>query len=310
MTDIESKLYPYQKEVVDFMCQGSCVNSCFVGAGKTLITLATAERLNAQKTLIVVPKSVLLQWATQEIPKWLPEAKITAIQGSARQRQDLYYGFDTGYMVVGYETARIDIAHLLTIDWDVVACDEAHRLASPRTQTYKALSRLRARRRYAMTATPIMNRVEDLYGILNWCRPGVLGNYYGFINRYCVKGGFKGKQIVGNKNTEELAQRVKPYIIRKTLEEVGLQLPDKTETDIPVQLSDKEQLVYNQIRANLLFEIESASISKIENPVQLQNMVVQLGKLFELCDSLELLGDSTESSKISTLKELLEDVLV
>lgn len=310
-------LYPFQKEVASFMAKGSCLNACFVGAGKTLITLATCEHLQAKRTLIVVPKSVLLQWATVEISKWLPERKsIWAIQGNNTKRQLIYNGINSvnkdvpTYVVIGYETARSDIADLEKIKWDVVACDEAHRLANPRTQTYKALSRLQADYRFAMTATPVMNAPQDMYGIINWVRPGSLGNYYGFLNRYLVKGGYMNKQVVGNKNMQELARRVAPYIIRKTLEEVGLQLPAKQEIEIPVQLSEKEELLYNNIKSELLFEIENSDISKIESPIGLQNTLTKIGKLFELCDSLELIGDNKESSKLDALKEHLEGTII
>ena len=304
-------LYPFQKEIAEFMANtGSCLNASFVGSGKTLTSLAVCEHLKAKKILIIAPKSVVLQWAQVEIPKWLPAAQVTAIQGDARDRRDLYIMHDRGYMVIGYETARLDIDQLEIIDWDVIITDEAHRLANPGTKLYKALKKLKARRRFALTATPIMNKAEDMFGIVNWLRPGCLGNYYQFLDRYVVKGGFQGRQIVGNKNMAELAARCQPYIIRRTLEEVGMQLPPLTEEILPVQLGTAEVTLYDRIRAELLFDIEPHIISKIENPVMLQMTIVKLGKLFELCDSMELIGDGLESSKLEVLKEHLESTLI
>jgi SNF2 family DNA or RNA helicase len=303
-------LYPFQREIVDFMVsRGSCLNASFVGAGKTLTSLVACEALGAKRVLVIVPKSVLLQWATQEIPKWLPGVSVQAITGSKKDREKTYKNISyIRYNIIGYETARVDIEHLLPFTWDVIMCDEAHRLANVRTQTYKALKLLKADRRFCLTATPIMNKAEDMFGVINFIRPGILGNYYSFLNRYIVKDMWGGVKFY--KNMEELAKRCSPFIIRKTLEESALQLPEKTITDIPVSLSTEELSLYDKIKRELLFDIETQAISKIQNPIQLQSTIVKLGKLFELCDSLELLGDSTKSSKLEALKEHLEGVLI
>lgn len=290
-------LYPYQREICSFLFKNPyALNASFVGSGKTLTSLAVCEAVGATRVLIIAPKSVVLQWAQQQIPLWLPDATISVSTTDLSKK----------YLVVGYERARIDIETLAGIEWDVIITDEAHRLANPGTKLYKALMKLKARRRIALTATPVMNRAEDMYGIINWLKPGALGSYYQFINRYIVKGGFQGKQIVDHKNMRELALRCQPYIIRKTLDEVDMELPPYTETILPIELGDVERKNYNLIRKELLFDIELSIINKIINPVMLQTSVVKLGKLFELCDSMELLGENTESSKLEVLKEHLE----
>ena len=304
-------LYPYQKEIASFMVStGSCLNASFVGSGKTLTSLAVTESLQSRRTLIISPKSVLMQWSHSQIPKWLPNARVVAITGS--QRASLYATArsidEPYYMVIGYETARIDIEELLKTSWDVLIIDEAHKLANPQTRTYKALSRIVAKHRYLLTATPVMNKPDDMFGIINFINPGALGKYWGFLNRYIVRDYWGSAKYY--RNMDELALRCQPYIIRKSLEEVGMQLPPCTQEDIPVELSVKEQKNYKLIKQELLFDIEKYIISKIENPAMLQTSVVKLGKLFELCDSMELLGDSVESSKLEVLKEHLESTLV
>src|SRR6185503_6011581 len=307
----ELPLYPYQQEIVGFLLsQPYALNASFVGSGKTLTSLALCQAVNARRVLIIAPKSVVLQWAEGEIPKWLPNAAATPVIGSTHARRTHYTEYSSGFVVVGYETARMDIEHLAMFEWDVIITDEAHRLANPSTKLYKALKKLKSKRRLALTATPVMNKAEDMFGIMNWLRPGMFGNYYSFIWRYCVKGGYMDRQIVGNKNTKELADKCAPYIIRKTLAEVDLQLPPYTETEIPVMLSPQERKNYDLIVKELLFDIDRAIISKLDNPVMLQTTVVKLGKLFELCDSMELLGESLESSKLEVLKEHLESTLI
>lgn len=302
-------LYPYQKEICAYMVNaGNCLNASFVGSGKTLTSLAVCEYLKAQRVLILAPKSVVLQWAEIEGPKWLPQRKFVPVSGSLSVRARLYASFTSGYMVMGYETARSDIELLSLKDFDIIICDEAHRLANPSTKLYKALKKLKTKHRFGLTATPVMNSATDMFGIINWINPGSLGNYWQFMTRYCVKDMWGS--VKHFKNMDELADRCKPFIIKKTLDEVDLQLPDYTEVIVPVELSAHERKNYDLIKKELLFDIEKSVISKIENPVMLQSSVVKLGKLFEICDSLELIGDSIESSKLEVLKEHLESTLV
>ncbi len=304
-------LYPFQQETVNFMVSaGSCVNANFVGSGKSLTTLAVCQKLDARRVLIITPKSVASQWALIEIPKWMPNASIQLITGTLKQRQKQYETLgDHQFTIAGYETVRSDIAHISKHSFDIVICDEAHRLASVRTKLYKSLAKLTASHRYALTATPVMNRPDDLFGIINWVKPGALGSWWGFINRYCVKGGFENKIVVGYRHLDELARRCEPYIIKKTLDEVGMQLPPYTEEELPVILSPIERQNYNLIKNEALLDIEQHIINKIDNPAMMQNTVVKITRLFELCDSLELLGELKASSKLETLKEHLEGTI-
>lgn len=88
-----------------------------------------------------------------------------------------------------------------------------------------------------------------------------------------------------------------------------MQLPEYTETTLPVELSPVERKLYDQMKMELLFEIQEQLINKIDNPVGLQMSVVKMGKLFELCDSMELLGEENTSTKLEVLKEHLESTL-
>jgi SNF2 family DNA or RNA helicase len=305
-------LYDFQREIAGKMvAAGSCLNASFVGSGKTLTSLAVCVALQAKKVLIVVPKSVRGQWATIEIPKWLPSAGVIEVSGSKVQRGRAYESLtprDEFYVVCGYDTVRTDAAEFAKVPWDVIICDEAHRLASTTTQTWKALKKVKSSHRFALTATPVLNSPMDLFGIVEWLRPGFLGSWYSFTNRYVVKDTWGSPKYF--RHLDELAQRVAPIVIRKTLDEVGMELPDITESVIPVELSAHERKTYTQIRDSLLFDIEPHVISKVANPVAMQSAIVAMGKLFECCDSMELLGESEESSKLEVLIEHLESTLV
>lgn len=316
---MEIPLYPFQVETKDFMVRsGSCLNASFCGSGKTITTLAAIHELGLTDNLIICPKSVLYNWLN-EIKRWLGnETPVFVATGTPKARKDVYRAFSEAsevvnglktakYLITTYDTLRSDEAYFIAPyrQWGAVVLDEVHYCVNVSSKRFKACRALKAQVKFGATATPIMNKATDMYGCISAVRGPVLGNYYGFINRYCVKGGFQDKQIMGYRNLDELATRCAPYIIRKTLEDAQFQLPEKTETDLIFELSPEESSLYDRMRKELLFELQAAEVSKLSSPVILNNTLTKLLKLQELTDSCELLGDGLKSSKIEELKEHL-----
>jgi len=305
-------LYDYQREIVDFMVrQGSCINASFVGSGKTITSFGVADTYESTRNLVVAPKSVVAQWKDEGV-KFMPEYEYFLVEGNAKERAEIIENAllcsKPYFLIISYEQARIEFDTLASQKWGCVFFDEGHRLVNPKTKTYKILKTLDCYRRYILTATPIQNSAIDMFGVMDFIRPGTLGNYWQFMNRYVIKDYWGSIKYF--KNMDHLSEVCAPYIIRKSLEEVSLQLPPITQTDLIIQLSDKERKLYDQIKKRTLLDIEALDISKIPNPPVLDNTLTNIGKLFELCDSLELLGENTESSKLEMLKEHLENTLV
>ena len=311
--DIKFPLYPYQEETKNFMLKGSCINASFCGSGKTITTIAAITELGHEKNLIICPKSVLLNWA-KEINMWLgSSAAVFVANGSPKARKAVYEAFfalqgKPKYLILTYDTLRLSADPLKPVLWDAVVMDEVHYCVNIKSIRFKACAALKAKVKYGLTATPIMNQATDIYGCVTAVKGFVLGNYFKFLDRYCVKDSVWG-YVKAYKNMGELALRVKPYIIRKTLDDAQFQLPDLTETDLEFELSEPEALLYDKIRKELLFEFNQSEISKLSSPVILQNTLVKLGKLQELADSCELIGESSQSTKLETLKEHLSNHL-
>lgn len=194
--------------------------------------------------------------------------------------------------------------------FETIIIDEAHRCGNIRTKTYKALRDIciGTKHRYLNTATPLVNRPTDLYGILNLIQSGCLGGWMEFMNRYTVRNNFGG--MLYPINQSELAQKLKRFMVRKTLEMVAPELPSMIMEDIKFNLSDKEMDLYQNIKKEILFNIKKEMISKIENPMLVQHTLVKMIVLIELTCSLALLGDDNTSTKLDILKERLEDILV
>lgn len=302
-------LYPYQRVAAAYMAKaGSCLNAYDVGLGKTLMSIAALELLGVEDALFIVPKSVIWQWK-DEINKWLPNKKVVVIDGPASIRYEMYQNEVNGYeyVLMGYETMRNDLGQYPE-QWQAIVTDEAHRLANVQTKTRKALKQLFTDHRFALTATPLMNNIQDIYGIIDWVAPDSMGSYYWFMDKFCILDPeYHG--VVGYKNVDEIKKRLNLYMIRRKATEVAADLPEKTMIDVPFKLSKQEKTLYDNIREELLYEIKEKELLKVENPLTIQQTVVKLIRLAQLCDSMELLGESKTSTKLDTLKDMLSDMM-
>lgn len=299
-------LFPYQKVGAAFLYKiGSGLLGDDVGLGKTIQSLAVAEKAKTEKVLIFCPASVKWQWAG-EIEKFIPSDKRTVvIEGSVLQRRKLW-NTDARFYIANYELLLRDYS-LMTRFWDLIIADEATKISNPQAKQSRAIKKLRATCRIALTGTPVSNRANEIWSIIDFCVPGVMGNYYTFLQRYCLKNQWGG--IFGYQNIEELQKKIKRYMIRRQKQDVLPELPLLISTDIPFELSAEEKKVYNNLKKEILFEIKKKDIAKIENPMTIQYTLVKMTRLRQLADSMELLGYNTKSSKLEVLKELLDSGL-
>jgi len=335
MDDTEFKtplpLFPYQKVGAAFLYKvGSGLLGDDMGLGKTVQSLAVCEKAQAKKVLIFAPSAVKWQWAG-EIERFLPRDTwhappsveypysgpdspprysethyIKVIEGNAGERKEAWHG-DYRFYIANYELLLRDFNEMDCREWDVIIADEATRISNVNAKQTKAIKKLRAARRIALTGTPISNRTQEIWSLIDFCQPGVLGSYWDFQNRYCIKNKWGG--IMSYQNMDELKDRLKRYMIRRLKKDVLLELPEKISTDIPFALDDDEKFLYDKIRKEILFDINKEDINKIHNPMTIQYTLVKLLRLRQLTDSMELLGESTQSTKLDVLREKLEETL-
>jgi SNF2 family DNA or RNA helicase len=304
--DTPLPLFPYQKVGAAFLYKiGSGLIGDEMGLGKTVQSLAVCEKAKAEKVLIFAPVAVKWQWA-QEIEKFIPDASVVVIEGTKVERRKLWKS-EARFYVVNYELLLRDFEEMNYCEWDIIIADEATKISNPQAKQAKAIKKLRARRRIAMTGTPISNRANEIWNIIDFCQPGILGNYWTFLQRYCLKNQWGG--IFGYQNMDELREKLKRYMIRRLKHEVLPELPAKIITDIPLELSEEEKTLYKKLKKEILFEIEKNDIAKLETPMTIQYTLVKMLRLRQLADSTELLGHNTRSSKLDTLKELLVEAL-
>jgi len=313
---ITATLRPYQLEGFHFLAYLTANNFGGVladdmGLGKTLQALSWIAWLRKEEkitepVLVVCPKSVQDNWAN-ECRKFFPELKVEIWSRASAGKTGLDKSVDL--LVIHYPQLRSHEDALRAVSWGAVILDEAQAIKNPISQSAKAACALPSKYRLALSGTPIENRLLDLWSIFAFAMPGALGNRTAFTKQFDKKDDPFARR--------RLAARTRPFLLRRTKNEVARDLPDRVEEDLVVEFegiqSDLYKAEIKRARAQLL---------KIETSKQLDkmrfNILTSLLRLRQICCHPRLLGledakkkksTDEDSAKLSALLELLEPLM-
>ncbi len=220
-----------------------------MGLGKTITLIALhLTRRGSGPTLVVCPASLMGNWE-REISRFAPGVPVRRYHGAQRTLAD------DGFVLTTYGTMRLDAALLAEHPWGLLVADEAQHVKNPASGTAKALREIPAAARVALTGTPVENNLSELWAILDWTTPGLLGPLTRFRSRWAkpVESGDKA-------TAERLARLVGPFLLRRRKSDPGIapELPPKTETDRPVALTTEQAGLYEAVVREIMTQIESA----------------------------------------------------
>ncbi|MFI0239196.1 DEAD/DEAH box helicase [Streptomyces sp. NPDC016845] len=228
-----------------------------MGLGKTITLIALhlhrqTARETAGPTLVICPTSLMGNWQ-REIERFAPGTPVRRFHGGRRSLEGLAEG---EFVLTTYGTMRLDAAQLADRGWGMVVTDEAQHVKNPHSATAKELRTIGARARVALTGTPVENNLSELWAILDWTTPGLLGRLGTFRTRYA-------KAVEGGKDpaaAERLAKLVGPFLLRRRKSDPGIapELPPKTETDRAVPLTKEQTGLYEAVVRETLAEIAGA----------------------------------------------------
>ena len=314
--DLSAQLRPYQQEGYHYLAHLASLGLGGVladdmGLGKTVQTLAWLLWLRDQpereienpksriknpppfRALVVCPKSV--------VPNWVNEtARFASILPTARiePRQDVP---DTaGLLIVNYTQLRLRAADLAAVNWDAVILDEGQNIKNPTSATARAARDLPARHRLVLTGTPIENRLLDLWSLLAFAQPGLLGTQASFQRLYNDK-----KDSVGARS--RLAARVRPFMLRRTKGEVAHDLPARTEEDLVCELEGPQRKLYDaelKRARQLLLKVEDARQFDRER----FNILQSLLRLRQICCDPRLVAPTLHDPASAKLESLLDTI--
>ncbi|MDI1311699.1 DEAD/DEAH box helicase [Prosthecobacter sp.] len=324
---ITATLRPYQTEGFHFLAYLTAnrfggVLADDMGLGKTLQTLAWIAWLRGaqqvqEPMLVICPKSVQDNWRG-EVARFFPQLTVEVWNRASAGKTGL--GGTADLLIIHYAQLRIHEDLLKGIDWGAVILDEAQAIKNPTSQNSQAACGLNARHRLALTGTPIENRLLDLWSIFAFAMPGVLGTRAAFTKN------FDGRDDPLARR--RLAARTRPFLLRRTKNEVARDLPDRVEEDLSIELEGTQAALYQaevkRARAQLLKAETSQQLDKLRF-----NILTSLLRLRQICCHPRLLGldasDTTttaakkgrkkaaepasESAKVTALMELLEPLM-
>ena len=287
-----------------------------MGLGKTLqaLTLLQGEldagRLD-RPSLVVVPTSLIANWQA-EAQRFAPDLKLLVLHGP--QRMQHFPRIPKVHLVItSYPLAVRDAAMLASHDWHYLMLDEAQRIKNSRSQAAVSVKGLRARHRLCLSGTPLENHMGELWSLIDFVCPGLLGSEKEFREHYRNPIEKRQEAVMA----EHLARRVRPFILRRTKQQVAKELPDKTETHLRVRLSGVQADLYETVRATMDSKLREA-IEK-QGLARSQIMVLDaLLKLRQVCCDPRLIkagraesdGASVTAKAIPSAKmELLLDLL-
>ncbi|HTS25098.1 MAG TPA: DEAD/DEAH box helicase [Bryobacteraceae bacterium] len=241
-----------------------------MGVGKTAQVLAQLEARRASHwnggsggpggpggpSLVVVPKSLVFNWK-QEAARFTPQLRVLDHTGLSRDASNFA---DYDLILTTYGTLRRDAAEFKDVEFDYIVLDEAQAIKNPNTESAKAARLLRGRYRLALSGTPVENHLGELWSIFEFLNPGMLG-----AARVLKLAGVAGR----NPNVETrkmLAHALRPFILRRTKEQVARELPAKSEQTIFCELEPPQRKLYNELRAHyrnkLLSAVDARGLAK------------------------------------------------
>ncbi|WP_437607350.1 SNF2-related protein [Sorangium sp. So ce834] len=310
MDELGLPLFPYQREgVLHLFRNGRALLADDMGLGKTLQAIAACELLRrrgeARRILIVTAASLKHQWA-QEIARWTGE-RAAVLGGSPAQRSGALAA-EAAYTVLSYELTWRELSRLQALAADVLVLDEAQRAKNFRTKTAVTLRALPSRFLFVLTGTPVENRLDDLYSLLQLVDPALLGPLWRFnadFHRQDERG-----RIVGYKNLGELRRRVAPVALRRERAEVLLDLPPLLEQTRYTPLTREQRELdadYRAQAARLVAIAERRALRKEE----LDRLMMLLMKARQACNALELCDPRRRkraSPKLDELEALIAEI--
>ncbi|MFI5763446.1 DEAD/DEAH box helicase [Streptomyces sp. NPDC051563] len=285
-----------------------------MGLGKTVTLIALhlhrQEHGHEGPTLVVCPASLLGNWQ-REIEKFAPGTPVRRFHGAGRDLDGATGLPPGGFVLTTYGTMRLDAPRLAAVHWGMVVADEAQHVKNPRSSTAKALRTIPSAARVALTGTPVENNLSELWAVLDWATPGLLGRLGTFRTRYAepVESGRDPRAAA------RLGALVRPFLLRRKKSDPGIapELPPKTETDHAVSLTREQAGLYEAVVRETLAAIASA------DGMERRGLVVKLlTSLKQICNhpaqyTKEPQGtkESTgaASGKLELLDELLDTIL-
>ena len=308
---LKTRLLPYQAQGAVFAaCRGRVVLADDMGLGKTVQALAAAELLRRRKgierVLVIAPASVKYQWKT-EIEKFT-NLQAQVIDGLLPRRRALYAS-PAFFNLTSYELILKDIKYMHELQPDLIVLDEAQRIRNWTTATARTIKQLKSRYAFVLTGTPLENKLEELFSVVEFVDGRRLGPAFRFVHEHRVED--EGGRLVGYRGLDRIHSQLSPILLRRTRQEVLKQLPERTDQIFRVPLTPEQAEPYfeqSDILAQLMRKWERQGwLSEIDQ----KRILCCIQNMRMLCNSTFLFDKQTHHSpKLAEFREIIRELAI
>jgi SNF2 family DNA or RNA helicase len=289
------------------------------GTGKTPTTLVALQEAGPHRVLIVAPKTMVGHWIDLAAV-WYPALQVVDGTGNRDLRQcarALVRGKPERptALVLNYEAMRTDVETLSDIVWGALVADECHRLKNRRALVTKTAKRLTRHPRmwcWLLSGTPIPNRPEEAWSLLNLIDRHRFSSYWNWVEEHCTTEPiYKGRMRVANARTitglqpgavERVREQLADVLLYRTLEELLPDLPEVTTTTVTVALDDEERRIYDHLSERYWAELGDGIL------LQAPNDVARITRLRQMVSDISILRPGEPGTKVRAAAELASDL--
>jgi SNF2 family DNA or RNA helicase len=309
----KSKLFPYQEKGVLFAVKaGRCILADDMGLGKTLQAIVCTEVLrkqfNINTALIICPTSLKYQWKT-EIEKFTGNTNVCVVEGNILARKKIYNNNTSDYLIVSYQMAANDFIYLNDMHADVLILDEAQRIKNWKTKTSAAIKRIKTTYALVLTGTPVENKIEDLYSLMQIVNPFMLGSLHNFLSKHQVKEGDTDK-VIGYKNLNDVGKQLQDVMLRRTKNEVLKDLPKRMDKNLFVPLTLQQSELHTEYADRVARLVNKWKRMHFLSEEDRQSLLRFLNMMRMVSDTTYIIDQETNyQTKLDELQNILEEIL-
>ena len=329
LRSLKRKLYPYQRVGVKaFLARGRLLLADDMGLGKTAQAIASCHALfhagKVRRGLLIVPAALKSQW--QREWELFTDVPVAIVEGNPSEREEIYRRQRRGFLIANYEQLLRDAELIETWQPELICLDEAQRIKNWATKTAASVKSLKPAYRLVLTGTPLENRLSELASLMDWVDDHALEPKWRLVPWHAVHADGK-KELTGIRDLKSLRQRLAPTLVRRIRKEVLKQLPSRTDTVVPVQLTDIQRGAHDDLSVPIARLVATAARRPLSQPeffrlmslLTTQRIIAngmaqfEFQKTWPSIASLppdEALLRRLESPKLAELKQLLRSLVV
>ena len=290
---LNTSLFPYQKEGVRFAVEkGRSIIADEMGLGKTIQAIASAEVLRrngfAESVIVACPTSLKYQWK-REIERFAG-AEVTVIEGDFGKRKALYQS-DAPYKIVSYHVLKNDISKEEGLETDIFILDEVQRLKNWDTRIAISARLVKSKYAIALSGTPLENKIEELYSVMELVDQYCLAPYYEFRHRYILQD--ESGKVIGYRNLNEVGERIAGRLIRRRKCDVAIQLPCRQDKILLVPMTPQQMDAHEDYKSTVAQLIAKWQRNHFLSETDRHRLLVSLNKMRMVCDSTYILDEES-----------------